>query len=237
MNTTISNKDFENWTSTNERFIAFVDIMGFKDLVAKKGHEEIKLMLTELILFTNSVVDTMRVVNHVYYEKEIKEVRVRSLTFSDSIIFVTEDKSPEDFFLLSLTLSVFQGTSLERGIPIKGAISCGKLTADFNLSLFFGQPLIDAYLLQEELFYYGIIVDHFVESFIVDMENKISEKEKMTLSAFKRLMTPLKNSIAPHYNLKSQILYPEKINNLYKPVSGSVRQYVDNTTEMLEKLK
>ena len=237
MATTISDKNFENWSVDNERFIAFVDIMGFKDLVARKKHDEIKVMLTELITYTNSYVDSMRIVNHVYNEKEVKEVRLRNVIFSDSIIFITQDKSAEDFFLLSLTLALFQKTSLEMGIPTKGAVSCGQLTADFDLSLFFGQPLIDAYLLQEQLYYYGIIADHFVESFILELTNKKTEKEKMALNAFIRLPTPLKKCQVTHYNLMLRTINAGKVKDLYKTVSGEVRRYVDNTIEMLDKLK
>lgn len=49
------------------------------------------------------------------------------------------------------------------GIPHKGALAFGKMTQDYNKSIFFGQPLIDAYLLQEELMMYGIIIHSSAE--------------------------------------------------------------------------
>ena len=41
-------------------------------------------------------------------------------------------------------------TALTNGIPIKGAIAKGIMTADFNKSIYVGVPLIDAYNLQKE---------------------------------------------------------------------------------------
>lgn len=41
-------------------------------------------------------------------------------------------------------------------IPFRGSIAYGEMTVDLENSIFFGQPLIDAYLLGEQLQSYGI---------------------------------------------------------------------------------
>ena len=42
--------------------------------------------------------------------------------------------------------------------PINGAIVKGKFSCDTEKNIFFGQALVDAYLLQSTLFYYGLAV-------------------------------------------------------------------------------
>jgi hypothetical protein len=39
------NKTALNWKITNERFVAYIDIMGFKDLVMRSTHEEVYKMM------------------------------------------------------------------------------------------------------------------------------------------------------------------------------------------------
>jgi hypothetical protein len=70
--------------------------------------------------------------------------------------------------------------------------SGGFLCDDFKYEyeFFFGQPLIDAYLLQDQLFYYGVIVDNNAELLL----KRFIEKKPSDFihNHFIRLLTPLK---------------------------------------------
>ena len=46
------------------------------------------------------------------------ESRIRSISFSDSIMFISQDDSLEDFIQISFALSIFQEASLQRGAYI-----------------------------------------------------------------------------------------------------------------------
>ena len=41
-------RNMEDWNITDERFIVFLDIMGFKDFVARKSHKEVYDMMVRL---------------------------------------------------------------------------------------------------------------------------------------------------------------------------------------------
>lgn len=222
----------ESWKTDNIRFIGFMDIMGFKDLVSRKPHQDIKEMLQTLVSLNKtleSVFGKPRIKNK--NEKEIIS-RIRSTTFSDSILFISQDDSIEDFKQMSYALCIFQEASLQRGAPTKSAMSLGFLTADFENSIFFGQPLIDAYLLQDQLNYYGIIADNKIEEFIINTNRKLNQDQPKIDRAFKRLKTPLKSGSIMHYNLHLDSVSSEQLEDLYKNVSGEPRKYVDNTVEM-----
>lgn len=161
---------------------------------------------------------------------------MKSITFSDSILFITKDESLSDLLFLSSILGIFQIAAIQGGFPAKGAISFGRLTADFQSSIFYGQPLIDAYLLQEQLSYYGVVIDNEAEAKIIDSLSKNEIKQELIEEHFHRIPTPFKSGKVYHYNVRLRNLTQNQISDMYKTVSGGVRKYVDNTIEMYESM-
>ena len=122
--------------------------------------------------------------------------------------------------------------SIDKNVPIKGVLSKGLITADFNQNIFFGQAIIDAYLLQEELKYYGIIITSIIEKEIIndnlELPNRLIFREK----------TPLKSGKIEYLNLSFyKDITIDKLKELYHNVDGSPRIYVDNTIEMFKKFE
>lgn len=218
----------DDWEDDCNRYIGFIDIMGFKDLVARRPHQEIKHMLLQMNQ-TRRIL--LKILGRDHKAGTVKEdTRVRSISFSDSIVFVTKSDLPEDLFNLSVALKICQEAAIQSGLPTKGAISHGKLTIDFDRSIFFGQPLIDAYLLQEQLFYYGIIADNNAEARLKTlMEEKSGDFEH---NHFIRLSTPLKSGKVNHFNVRLNSIQADQLDYLYDSVSGTARKYVDNTIEI-----
>jgi len=103
--------------------------------------------------------------------------------------------------------------------------------------------LIDAFLLQDSLTYYGCVLDNNVETYI-----KRSEVSAYTKKWYIKYNTPFKLATVFHYNLnwlegdlehnENDKLFIEnkekELNNYYNTVSGSIRQYVDHTIEFFE---
>jgi len=224
----------EEWKVDCNRYVGFMDVMGFKDMVARKSHEEIGGMLHQMSfmkdILQRVIVSPFKKID----EKFEREERVKSITFSDSVLFVTKDDSLSDLLVLSGVLEIFQEAAIQRGAPTKGAVSFGRLTADFDKSIFYGQPLIDAYLLQDQLNYYGIIIDNEVESRIIDSLRRKEVEQELIRGHFYKIATPLKTGKVQHYNIRLSNLTEEQIEDMYKTVSGGVRKYVDNTVEMYE---
>jgi len=211
-----------------------MDIMGFKDLVARKPHDEVKYMLNTMVSLNKSLESVFGKPRIKVEDRDKLESRIRSVTFSDSIMFISQDDSLDDFIQISFALSIFQEASLQRGAPTKGAMSIGMLTADFENSIFFGQPLIDAYLLQDQLKYYGIVADNKIEEYIIDKNRKLKPNEPRVDRAFVKLRAPFKSGNIMHYNLHLDSVSPGQLEDLYKSVSGEPRKYVDNTIEMFK---
>lgn len=123
------------------------------------------------------------------------------------------------------------------GLPIKGAISKGNLTLDEERQLVFGKALVDAYLLEEELFYYGVAVHHSIEELV---------KKNIPDQPYHLLPLPMKSGKIPHYQL-SYHMYAfdlskkdntstimSNLDITQSKVSCRPRIYISNTREVIK---
>lgn len=209
--------------STKERFVVFLDIMGFKDRVARNKHEKI---LKQLETFQNTISS---------YVSEYQESNIQLSLFSDSILIFSQDDSIDSLKSIAaisakIMMSAFQQ---QETIPLKGAIAQGKVTCNQSKQLYFGQALIDAYLLEENVKYYGIVVHHSAELKVKTIAD----------GSFRDVKTCLKSGDISHYELywyntilkeaEPQNSISDCLNNLRLTVSDEPRKYIDNTLKII----
>ena len=165
---------------------------------------------------------------------EVRGRTVRPVLFSHSILLVSEDNSEGSFFETIVAVRWLMRGALLQAVPIKGAIAFGTQTADFSQSLHFGRPLIDAYELQDELRLYAIALHHSAEQYLIKTGML---PRYLTTRVLGKYMTPIKAGSVTHYlvacvdKLISEGKLIPLVSTLYETVSGSPRQYVDNTLE------
>lgn len=252
-------KQKNNYKVTTNRFVAFLDIMGFKDMVAREDHEEIYRKLQLISKIKDTLTD----------ENENRGIRI--VMFSDSIIIYSNDDSIECFHNFLIRVNIAFSTIIHRQIPIKGAVAYGKLSVNNSGLIFFGQPQIDAYLLQEqEVYYYGMVCHNSIEQYINKHQQELEKYQTLSLQNNKgktiwefllETQTPLKSGEIQHLNMNwfigsfsSNIInlqesrdieavnehfskIEQQIKQLYYNVSGRPRRYIDNTLNMLNKSK
>jgi hypothetical protein len=230
------------WDETTIRYVAFLDIMGFSDLVYRSEHLVVKEKMTKLSTLVKDIIQNKG-------KDELK-----SVIFSDSILIISKNSTKESLDGILFTLQNFFVHCLVNKIPLKGSVSKGLFTANFESSLFFGQPIIDAFKLQEELQMYGVILDHNTEE---DISKYKDLYEGYCLSS----PVPTKNGNITHtsinwmmwYNTLKEIeqieraevetlkdihMKPEPslklVKEFFKDMSGYPRKYVDNTIRYIE---
>jgi hypothetical protein len=223
-----------NWLPTDKRFVAFIDILGFKDLVMRNSHSHIYDLLSEISKL-RSLIDNWKDKNDGRYSN----AEMYTVSFSDSIVVFSKSDTIEDFDLFTFGIKWLFSGAIEKSIPLKGSMAYGEISINKSNQIYFGQPIIDAYILEEEVNYFGVVAHNSIEKYYHDnIEKSVSG---LILSEFK---TPLKCGTISHLNLLWFIneLEPktdydslkEKIKNFQFNISGSPRRYIDNTLNIIE---
>jgi len=224
-----TNPEPTKWETTANRFVGFIDIMGFKDWVARSPHDEIYDKMRSIVASLKEYEANVATKARQFFKSTI---------YSDSIIFYSDSDDLLATGLICSLMNVFSDTLFQLGIPHKGALAYGKMTLDYENSIFFGQPLIDAYLLQEELALYGIVV------------HSSAEVALQRVSSFHSLVfdypCPFKAGNARHFTIPplycknyfnatdGQAKFMSGFKGFRHTTSGHIRKYIDNTEAYLK---
>lgn len=237
-------KAAKTWEPTAERYVAFLDIMGFKDRVWRKLHTDVvhdlDLLVPTVKKLKAKAEQSLKMAKMGTARYKVSMI-VRPLMFSDSILLVSGDDTWESAYAMFDAIQRIMLQGMDNDIPIKGALACGEETADFTKSLHFGRPLIDAYELQDELQMYGVVLHHTAEKTLA--ETQLDGDITMLDAVKKRFVvdykTPMKaGGSVEHCCLTWQVGLSESyaegiVRRFYGSVSGKPRKYVDNTLDFL----
>ncbi len=134
-----------------DRYVAFLDVLGFKELVIKKGVKLDKYFET-----------ISKALNDINSDK----TEITSQLISDSTILAC-NMTNDNFKLLLRAVQTIQSRCAIENIWIRGAITVGDIFFDRNLNIVVGNGLSDAYLLETQEKFPRVIIDPkiIVESF------------------------------------------------------------------------
>ena len=142
-----------------ERMVAFVDILGFKELVMER--KNIPIIAGILTALTGSK----------DHDKQTSQFGIRTAVISDTIILSSEDTKNIPKFLNAVNaLLMFMAVN---NILARGAISIGGLYHDENIV--FGPALVTAYLLEKEKANYPRVIfdERTISQFSSDVNQRI----------------------------------------------------------------
>lgn len=215
------------WKDDVPRLILYADFMGFKNRVFSTDHEDLKSLL---ITFNDS------------WHKRLQPLQIsgdlKFVQFSDSILVVVNGTNAKMFNLITKAAICMMHEALKINFGIKGVIAQGTFSFDESKGLYFGRPLVDAFLLHEEIKYYGIVVHHSAENTV---KNNISNSNPYS----KKDIFIEKGKVAHYHlcwNLVDMTLAPKDITSICnswldaieETVSGAPRQYIDRTRLVLK---
>lgn len=230
-----ANRKNPDWSKDQERYILYADLMGFKERVRTTPHLELKKQLQN---FKAKVLTE--------YEPLQKGGQLKMVQYSDSILIVDNNTTANGLNRMSKAAAKLMHIALSEGFPLKAVLAKGMLTFDEDNELYFGQPLIDAFLLHEELHFYGIVAHHSIEKDIQEYSNGFTNTKKDVHNPYIHSCIPIKGGKTSHfhlaYNLIDQKLECGKdftaqchscLDKIEKTVSGKPRIYIDNTRKVL----
>ncbi|MBH1529021.1 hypothetical protein [Stenotrophomonas sp. NRRL B-14846] len=126
-----------------ERLVAFIDVLGFKNLVHNKSSAPIEAYYNFLLL---------------NFKAAVAKRNFEFLLISDSIVIYSDD-SAEDLCELIKMINLTQAGLLSKGILVRGAISHGDLFVDPGNNIVVGRGLINAYQLEMLAKFPRVILD------------------------------------------------------------------------------
>jgi hypothetical protein len=228
-------KNQSSTRSSKERYIVILDILGFKERVKEKKHSRVYRELHDIkLLLSKSVRDSK---NSFTIRKGIDPLDY--IIFSDTILIISHGVTKSDFHCLRYYSVEIIRHCFMNSIPIKGAMAKGEISYNKKEQIIFGRPIIDAYLLAEQMNVMGIIID------------KSAEKDASTIyhSYYIHDKIPLKSGNVKHYcfNIKKDDRFPENkkvflsiqngIKKMYLDTNANPRLYFDNTLELIDKME
>ena len=173
--------------SYTESYVAFLDILGFKNIINNYSFEEILMIFKKIKQAKDDVKwaiyracdeDDISLVN---YNKALSDSKITIM--SDSIIVSTPCMYKES---LSATIDIcwfilYLLYEFEEPILLRGAISKGTMYQ--NEEITFGKGMVDAYLMQENFSIYPRIIlkQELLDNF-EDISLKWDEKSKLILA-------------------------------------------------------
>lgn len=240
---------------TYPRYVAFFDILGFKNIITTQGTIKAAEILGKLSNYLNAKGDG----HSVFAEKSEVKSTIEFKIFSDSIFLYSVDDSLKSWRLFTYAICSFFHHALIKNIPIKGGIAYGEvfIGSHNTKDIMCGIAITDAYLIQEDLQYIGIVVHHTLEKHIEKTikrdESKFKEDEYLkdrqnfdkVILLYKEILTPLRSGNYNHCNINIFKFTANWVGNFAKESesilndfklesSGNSRKYIDNTKKVWE---
>lgn len=137
-------------TNKDGRYLLFLDILGFSDLVKDKNPDEIYAIIDDALKSFSRWEQLNKLFKTIY--------------FSDTFVFYQEPKGYGDWAFLDIYAigGMVLSALLAKGIPARGAISFGqfevRIDSSNNHLVYFGDALIEAYKAEQKEQWIGITV-------------------------------------------------------------------------------
>ena len=155
------------------QFIAYLDILGYKQKIGKNGEHAAKLART--------IDDHIKRIKRSTTELDLKEMKyvdgdIKMKAFSDNILLCSES----NWYSLFSLVAILQGRMAEDGMFIRGSMCHGQLY--FDNEFVCGQGIVLAHEIENDIAIYPRIIVH--QTYIDAVNEKLSEKQLEPLSEY-----------------------------------------------------
>lgn len=160
----------------DEKFVAYIDILGFKNIVLDKKNNS---ALSKLQGFHKLIYDLWEEMEF-SYSKEIN-----GLAFSDSLIIYSKDTSSKSLEnVLKFIIKLYDESLFKQELMLRGGLAKGHFKAietigfqNLNKKQFYGKAFIDAYKLENGSGVKGcrFVLKNYIINLIDQLDNNITE--------------------------------------------------------------
>lgn len=190
----------------NKSFVAFFDILGFKDLVSNNSHEEL-LEIYDFALYDTlkSMIPILKSIYGIFSQLGTKEIDTLEIyIISDSVIIVQKDTSTKGFLYLLAVSRIILSSAMGGGIPLRGGIAVDEVSVIKNEygTTILGKGLTKAYEIENNQSWSGAIVCKECFKFLKEPDSKdLAERLVKAEGAIliRKYNVPLKNGEKEEY--------------------------------------
>ncbi len=162
----------------HHRTIAFLDILGFKEMIMKQPLDELAHKYESLIKLTKSLNKPLNIVDNEprLFQEHDKDVNwCISNVFSDSIILISHNDSAESSLKLLVYTWRLSQIMMAYGMPVRGGIAYGDFYINQEHNIFLGKALTDAYELETRQKWIGVSIHNSLINAFPELNNKSNE--------------------------------------------------------------
>ncbi|MFA5055705.1 MAG: hypothetical protein WC562_05965 [Dehalococcoidia bacterium] len=178
------------------RSVAFLDVLGFKQLVNSTSAEELGLAYTAA---SNNLGRLIRPLMEpgkeptFFPSRDLEKPYCIKHTFSDSIILVSHDDTEQSALeLLIYTLRVVQTLMVQKFL-VRGGVSFGDMYINIKDAIFVGKALTEAWELEEKQEWAGVTINNNLESKFPSIFNGTRNFGDILNCLFPKYSVPMKS--------------------------------------------
>lgn len=161
----------------NNHFVAHFDMLGMSSLIRRNSELAWKKLLDLSRVSQERLSLAIERMDSGGYIQD----QVHDFTFSDTIVAFSKSDTDNDALAIVLLTTELFVSSLHYCIPLRGGIAYGPFAFNFDLNLFSGPALLDAYELGESSQWLGISLNRKVAEAIMRLPAAISPRGRSTI--------------------------------------------------------
>ncbi|WP_345246697.1 hypothetical protein [Nibrella saemangeumensis] len=163
------------YPSSRQKYIAFVDILGYSQIVEKNSFEDLSRFVGFLIrdvqmYLTSEEAGKSKTRLYLHgFAPDLSEATINNIMLSDTIIFWTVDDSAESFYeIIKSIRNLMFFESFFTNVALRGVITIGELefvnydithpSLTINQSTLYGKAIVEAYHIEKEQEWIGCLV-------------------------------------------------------------------------------
>lgn len=174
VNVRVSKPLVTNYGDVTRRFVACMDVLGFKNEL-EKNVMTLADAYTTAVMISRRTKDSCRTVDKnpgviiIGKEREVSEIPefphiVEVAVFSDSIFVFTDDESSDSLTNLCEYIFLVYREFLSKELPLRGGIAAGEAILLPEERIYLGQAIVEAYKIEQSLDLTGIVLQPGLKS-------------------------------------------------------------------------
>lgn len=222
-----------------KRAVAFLDILGFKQMLDTMSLEEISAKYENVIglaeVLNRPLGDSKEEILSLFPNHPKGERWCIRNVFSDSVILVSEDETMDSVLKLLVYSWRLSQLFMTAEMPIRGGISFGEFYINEKSNVFLGEALTNAYLLESKQQWAGIAIDNSLIDAFPILKEATNKPGNLFWYLFPKYSVPLKSEKTEMYhvlNWRLNLVSEKGTRALFKKSdSRAANEKIENTLE------